>query len=157
MITVVLSVSTNFIRDQEIKCRYVCFFYLIHHFKVQAQSCGRVEIAHFPLTCSTDTHLLRRKDRFYGEILITATRWKGRWIWGEDSQSLKRRDPWSWVKHMVRWPRTLSVLLMSVHTKMHTVNSTHKSADVRFSSHVQIYCALWEEFQYVKPNRYFSF
>lgn len=38
---------------------FACFaIYLIYNFKIQAQGCGRVEAAYFPLACTTDSHLL---------------------------------------------------------------------------------------------------
>lgn len=43
-------------------CFYFKFFYLIHHFKIQAQSGGGAETAHFPLARATNTHLLRKAD-----------------------------------------------------------------------------------------------
>lgn len=61
--TVLSSANSNLIRAHKLRFKYVfCFFYLIHHFKIQAQSGGGVETAHLPLACSTNTYLLRKTD-----------------------------------------------------------------------------------------------
>lgn len=42
-------------------CMFSMFFRvsdLIHHLKINAQSGGGAETAHFPLACATDAHLL---------------------------------------------------------------------------------------------------
>lgn len=57
--------SANPIRAHKLRFKYVLkknFFYLIHHFKIQAQSGGGAETAHFPLARATNTHLLRKAD-----------------------------------------------------------------------------------------------
>lgn len=44
-------------------CFFFCvFFYLVHHFKINAQSSWGVETAHFPLACAADTHLLHKTE-----------------------------------------------------------------------------------------------
>lgn len=102
-------------------------FYLIHNFKVNAQSRGGVETAHFPLACATHTHLLHKTENTLWWMPVNG-QLSGYIHGGEESEFLsfrcardlhsqKHRHPLSGVKHRVQWPHKPSALWRSTKTK----------------------------------------